>query len=208
MVIWLVGMSGVGKTTIADILFKKISKETDSNALPIDGDIVRLIDGNNKKDTSYSLKSRYKNAKRIQEICLALDQSGEDVICSILCIFPDILKENKKIFSNYYEVYLDASLEELERRDTKGLYESARKGLISDLVGYDIEFPIPKEPNIHLKTDQNKTAKELASIIYNEIFDDLNLGNKDTDLKSSLSKATNTTDYAAIVSKLIKPAGG
>ena len=55
MVIWLVGMSGVGKTTIADILFKKISKETDSNALPIDGDIVRLIDGNNKKDTSYSL---------------------------------------------------------------------------------------------------------------------------------------------------------
>jgi adenylylsulfate kinase-like enzyme len=197
MVIWLVGMSGVGKTTIADILFKKISKETDSNALPIDGDIVRLIDGNNKKDTSYSLKSRYKNAKRIQEICLALDQSGEDVICSILCIFP-----------NYYEVYLDASLEELERRDTKGLYESARKGLISDLVGYDIEFPIPKEPNIHLKTDQNKTAKELASIIYNEIFDDLNLGNKDTDLKSSLSKATNTIDYAAIVSKLIKPAGG
>ena len=75
-------------------------------------------------------------------------------------------------------------------------------------MGYDIEFPIPKEPNIHLKTDQNKTAKELASIIYNEIYDDLNLGNKDTDLKSSLSKATNTIDYAAIVSKLIKPAGG
>ena len=49
--------------------------------------------------------------------------------------------------------------------------------MISDLVGYDIEFPVPKEPNIHLKTDQNKTAKELASIIYNEIFDDLNLGN-------------------------------
>ena len=75
MVIWLVGMSGVGKTTIADILFKKISKETNSNAIPIDGDIVRLIDGNNKKETSYSLEARYQNAKRIQEISLALDLS-------------------------------------------------------------------------------------------------------------------------------------
>ena len=111
MVIWLVGMSGVGKTTIADILFKKISNDIDKNAIPIDGDIVRLIDGNDKKDTSYSLEARYKNAKRIQEISLALDESGENVICSILCIFPDILKENKKIFSNYYEVFLDASLE-------------------------------------------------------------------------------------------------
>tara|TARA_B100001029_G_scaffold178995_1_gene187019 strand:+ start:1607 stop:2233 length:627 start_codon:yes stop_codon:yes gene_type:complete len=208
MVIWLVGMSGVGKTTIADILFKKISKETNSNAIPIDGDIVRLIDGNNKKETSYSLEARYQNAKRIQEISLALDQSGEDVICSILCIFPDILKENKKIFSNYYEVFLEASLAELERRDTKGLYESARKGEISDFVGYDIEFPIPKAPNIHLKTDQNKTAKELTTIIYDEIYHDLNLGNKNTDLKSRLSEARNAIDYAAIVSKLIKPLGG
>ena len=208
MVIWLVGMSGVGKTTIADILFKKISNDIDKNAIPIDGDIVRLIDGNDKKDTSYSLEARYKNAKRIQEISLALDESGENDICSILCIFPDILKENKKIFSNYYEVFLDASLEELERRDTKGLYESARRGEISDLVGYDIEFPIPKEPNLHLKTDQNESAKELATIIYDEIHHNLNMGNKNMDLKSCLSEARNSIDYAEIISKIIKPTGG
>ena len=68
MVIWLVGMSGVGKTTIADILFKKISNDTDASAIPIDGDIVRLIDRNDKKETSYSLEARHKNAKRIQEM--------------------------------------------------------------------------------------------------------------------------------------------
>ncbi len=208
MVIWLVGMSGVGKTTIADILFKKISNDTDASAIPIDGDIVRLIDRNDKKETSYSLEARHKNAKRIQEISLALDKSGENVICSILCIFPDILEENKKIFSSYYEVFLDASLEELERRDTKGLYASARRGEISDLVGYDIEFPIPKEPNLHLKTDQKESARELANIIYDETHHNMNMGNKDMDLKSHLSEARNAIDYAEIISKIIKPVGG
>ena len=86
MVIWLVGMSGVGKTTIADILFEKISTDIGSNAIPIDGDIVRLIDGNDIKETSYSLEARYKNAKRIQEISSALDKGGNNVICSILCL--------------------------------------------------------------------------------------------------------------------------
>ena len=207
MVIWLVGMSGVGKTTIADILFEKISTDIGSNAIPIDGDIVRLIDDNDIKETSYSLEARYKNAKRIQEISSVLDKGGNNVICSILCIFPDILKENRKIFSNYFEVFLDASLEELERRDTKGLYESARKGEISDLVGYDIEFPIPKESNLHLKTDQNETAKELAAIIFDEIHHNLNKADKNLDLESQILKARNAMDYAEIIAKIIKTNG-
>jgi adenylylsulfate kinase-like enzyme len=198
-------MSGVGKTTIANELVEKISYESGLNIVPIDGDIVRLIDGNNVEDSSYSIDSRYKNAKRIQKISLALDKSGENVICSILCIFPEILKENIKLFSSYYEVFLDASIEELKRRDTKGLYEMARRGKISNLVGYDIDFPIPENSNLTLRTDKDQTASELSNIIFNTTCNKLRNDSKDSSLATRLRKAEDTETYAKIISEKIKP---
>tara|TARA_B100001750_G_C15241472_1_gene463170 strand:- start:91 stop:717 length:627 start_codon:yes stop_codon:yes gene_type:complete len=205
MVIWLVGMSGVGKSTIADKILQHISDEGNVNIVPLDGDIVRLIDGNNKKTTSYSIEARFENAKRIQEISLALDKSGENVICSILCIFPDILKENKEIFSDYYEVFLNASMEELERRDTKGLYAMAKNGQISNVVGYDIDFPIPGNPNLILRTDDEKTANELARIIFEKIRNNLIKNDTCSDLANRLSETNDTVTYAKIISEKIKP---
>lgn len=205
MVIWLVGMSGVGKSTIADKILQHISDEGNVNIVPLDGDIVRLIDGNNKKTTSYSIEARFENAKRIQEISLALDKSGENVICSILCIFPDILKENKEIFSDYYEVFLNASMEELERRDTKGLYAMAKNGQISNVVGYDIDFPIPGNSNLILRTDDEKTANELARIIFEKIRNNLIKNDTCSDLANRLSETNDTVTYAKIISEKIKP---
>jgi len=205
MVIWLVGMSGVGKSTIADKILQHISGEGNVNIVPLDGDIVRLIDGNNQKTTSYSIEARFENAKRIQEISLALDKSGENVICSILCIFPDVLKENKEIFSGYYEVFLDASMEELERRDTKGLYKMAKNGQISNLVGYDIDFPIPEKPNLSLRTDDEKTANELARIIFEKVRNNLIKNDTCSDLVNRLSETSDTVTYAKIISEKIKP---
>jgi len=205
MVIWLVGMSGVGKSTIADKILQHISGEGNVNIVPLDGDIVRFIDGNNQKTTSYSIEARFENAKRIQEISLALDKSGENVICSILCIFPDVLKENKEIFSDYYEVFLDASMEELERRDTKGLYAMAKNGQISNLVGYDIDFLVPEKPNLSLRTDDDKTANELARIIFEKIRNNLIKNDTCSDLANRLSETSDTVTYAKIISEKIKP---
>lgn len=205
MVIWLVGMSGVGKSTIADKILQHISGEGNVNIVPLDGDIVRFIDGNNQKTTSYSIEARFENAKRIQEISLALDKSGENVICSILCIFPDVLKENKEIFSGYYEVFLDASMEELERRDTKGLYKMAKNGQISNLVGYDIDFLVPEKPNLSLRTDDDKTANELARIIFEKIRNNLIKNDTCSDLVNRLSETSETVTYAKIISEKIKP---
>ena len=205
MVIWLVGMSGVGKSTIADKILQHISGEGNVNIVPLDGDIVRFIDGNNQKTTSYSIEARFENAKRIQEISLALDKSGENVICSILCIFPDVLKENKEIFSDYYEVFLDASMEELERRDTKGLYKMAKNGQISNLVGYDIDFLVPEKPNLSLRTDDEKTANELARIIFEKVRNNLIKNDTCSDLANRLSETSDTVTYAKIISEKIKP---
>ena len=168
MVIWLVGMSGVGKTTIGNNLYEQVSLEF-NNIVKVDGDIMRSIFRDENESKSYSIESRYKNAKRIQEICLWLDNQGINVICSILCIFPELLKENISLFNNYYEVYLDAAIEELERRDTKGFYAKAKSGEIKDFVGFDINFPIPENSNLNLRTDQGDSVIELSELIYEKI---------------------------------------
>jgi cytidine diphosphoramidate kinase len=168
MVVWLVGMSGVGKTTIGNNLYEQASLEF-NNVVKVDGDIIRSIFHHENESQSYTIESRYKNAKRIQEICLWLDNQGIHVICSILCIFPELLKENISLFSNYYEVYLDAAIEELERRDTKGFYVKAKAGLIKDFVGFDINFPIPENSNLNLRTDQGDSVTELSELIYEKI---------------------------------------
>ena len=168
MVIWLVGMSGAGKTTIGNKLYKESKKEL-SNIITIDGDDIRHIFAHNDKRQSYSVQARYENAKRIQNICLWLDQQDINVICSILCIFPEILNENKGIFSKYYEIFLDASLKELQQRDTKGLYAEASEGKIKNVVGLDIEFPVPENPNLHIKTDEDRSAEEITKYIYKRV---------------------------------------
>tara|TARA_Y100001970_G_scaffold61075_1_gene77924 strand:- start:34769 stop:35395 length:627 start_codon:yes stop_codon:yes gene_type:complete len=204
MVIWLVGMSGAGKSTVAEMLFKKLIHHAGIGAVPLDGDLVRLIDGNDKKNTSYSIEARYLNAKRIQEISLALDKSGENVICSILCIFPEILEENKKIFTDYFEVYLDCSIEELERRDTKGLYNLAKKGELNDFVGHDIDFPIPKNPNLKLRTDKDYSANDISDFIYEKVKHGLSKSEDGLALSQKLIETRDISDYAKIISEKIR----
>ena len=164
----MVGMSGVGKTTIGGKLFER-SKRGLSNIVTVDGDDIRRVFAHNDKKLSYSVQARHENAKRIQNICLWLDKQDINIICSIVCIFPEILNENRVIFSKYYEIFLDASLNELKQRDTKGLYAEASEGKIKDVVGLDIEFPVPENPNLHIRTDEDRSAEEITKFIYKRV---------------------------------------
>ena len=157
MVIWLIGLSGAGKTTLA----KKVVNEsnmTGSKTILIDGDIIRKIFNN---DLGYSLDDRLKNAvQRICQLCKFLDDNGINVVCAILSIFPQSREWNrKKILKNYYEVFIDTPIEQLIERDVKGIYKKYREGKISNVAGMDIEFPIPENSDLIIKN--NKFEKEL-----------------------------------------------
>ena len=159
MVIWIVGLSGAGKTTIARLLLKKLKKKY-SNLVHLDGDIIRKI-YNDK--LGYSSKDRNINAERLSKMTKFLSDQKIHVVGSVLSNFPKWQAWNKKNIKNYYQVYLKVSLKELIKRDKKNIYKKALKGTKKNVVGVDIKF---KEPlNSNLIIDNEKYTKSFSSII-------------------------------------------
>jgi adenylylsulfate kinase len=143
MVIWLVGLSAAGQTTIGRRLFEMRKRQNAATVL-VDGDEIRRIFKHDRHRSAYSVEGRRANAERIYELCAWLDGQGIDVVCCILCIFPDVLAENRRRFSDYFEVFVDVPLEVAERRDAKGVYQTPPRGESANVVGHDIPFPRPE----------------------------------------------------------------
>lgn len=109
---------------------------------------MRRIFNADQQPSDYGVEGRRRNAERIVEVCLWLDRQGFDVVCAILCIFPDLLEANRQRFSGYFEVFVDTPLETVAQRDIKSLYAPAIAGELRDVVGVDIEFPRPGAPDL------------------------------------------------------------
>ena len=137
MIVWLIGMSGAGKTTIGQALYQKM-KDEKPNTVFLDGDIVRDVWGD---QLGHDIEGRRRNAERFTRLCLMLDRQGINVVAAILSIFPEERRKNRDIFSRYFEVFIDTPMDELIRRDSKGLYAKAAAGEISNVVGFDIPMP-------------------------------------------------------------------
>ena len=159
MVIWIIGLSGSGKTTIANLLFKKLKKKY-SNIVHLDGDVVRQIYDDK---IGYSIADRKKNAQRLSKMTKFLSDQKIHVIGSVLSNFPEWQQWNKKNIKNYYQVYLKVSLEKLVKRDKKNIYKKALQGKKNNVVGVDIKF---KEPlNSNLVIDNNKDRKSFSETV-------------------------------------------
>ena len=159
-VIWLTGLSGAGKTTIARQFEIELNKMGYLTQI-LDGDNVRTGINNN---LGFSEDDRFENIRRIAEVSkLFLD-------CGIICI-NSFISPTKKIRQmardiigneNFIEVYVNASLAVCEKRDTKGLYQKARAGEIRNFTGIDAPFEPPEHPDIELKTDTPTIAESVA----------------------------------------------
>lgn len=144
MVIWLIGLSGAGKSTLAEALYEKLKPDCQHLVL-LDGDTIREVFSG---DADHTVAGRRVNASRISHLSLMLDKQGINVIAAVLSIFPEWQTWNREQFSEYREIFLDIPLETLKQRDTKGLYTGAEAGTIPNVVGMDIPFPTPAQPDI------------------------------------------------------------
>ena len=166
-VIWLTGLSGSGKTTIARLLEK---------ALAAKGFITQLLDGDNiragiNNNLDFSDKDRSENIRRISEVSKLFLNCG--IICINSFISPTKAIRNiaHEIIGRYniIEIYVKASLETCEKRDTKGLYKKARAGMIEDFTGINSPYEVPENPDIILDTDQ-MTVEESVEKCLKKIF--------------------------------------
>ena len=152
MIIWIIGLSGAGKTTLGREVFERL-KSTSPNTVFLDGDDIRKYFRQDTEELDYSVEGRRKNGDRIQKICAWLDAQDINVVCCILSLFPEMQRQNRVLFSSYYEIYLKVPMEELFLRDPKGIYKSARAGGTKNVVGLDIDFPEPPSPDIVFEND-------------------------------------------------------
>jgi len=152
--IWLTGLSGSGKSTIANLVDQKLY-ELGYHSYILDGDNTRM--GLNK-DLNFSEEDRIENIRRVSEVCKLMNDSGLIVICSFISPFEKNREQAKEIIGDeFFEVFVDASLETCETRDSKGLYKKARAGEIKDFTGISSPFEIPSK-GIMLK---NNTEEDL-----------------------------------------------
>ncbi|HEX8543839.1 MAG TPA: 3'(2'),5'-bisphosphate nucleotidase CysQ [Pseudomonas sp.] len=146
--IWLTGLSGSGKSTIANSLELSLHKAGRHTFL-LDGDNVRQ--GLNK-DLGMSAEDRAENIRRVGEVAKLMVDAGMIVVTAFISPFRADRDRVRALFSegNFVEVFVDTPLKECERRDVKGLYAKARRGELKDFTGIDSSYEEPVSPDVHL----------------------------------------------------------
>ena len=161
-VIWLTGLSGAGKSTIASHLAKSLG-EKDIKTFVIDGDVLRESFGH---DLSFSKEDRSKNVARAIHLANQKLHEGFAVIVALISPFSaDRDFARTTLGSLFKEVYLSTPLSECERRDPKGLYKKTRAGLISDMTGIDSPYEVPLQPEIIIDTSLLKIEESVEKIL-------------------------------------------
>jgi len=165
MIVWLIGLSGAGKTTIGREVWHQW-RAFDPSTVFLDGDILRDV-WNDR--LGHDVAGRAQNAHRISHLCRVLDEQGINAVAAVLSIFPDWQRWNRQTFSSYFEVFIDLPMEVLRQRDPKGLYAAHDRGAMPDVVGCDLPFPRPPAPDLVLgNDDMNSSPSTLARRILRE----------------------------------------
>ena len=151
-VLWLTGLSGSGKSTIAKYLERLLFEE---GYLPqvLDGDNIRFGINNN---LSFNAEDRLENIRRIAEISKLYLHTGVICINSFISPSREMRDLARSIVGaeDFIEIYINAPIEVCEARDVKGLYQKARAGLIKGFTGIDDPYEAPENPNLEIRTDQ------------------------------------------------------
>jgi adenylyl-sulfate kinase len=161
--IWLTGLSGSGKSTIASELVKYFEKNSISYVL-LDGDQIRKV----IKETGFDYYSRRKHNLNVAYMASLFEKQGNVVIVSLISPYRDVRDECRAICNNFIEVFVDTPLEICEERDVKGLYKRARAGEIENFTGVSSPYEVSFNNEITLYTP-SQTASSSAKIIFNYI---------------------------------------
>ena len=166
MCLWMTGLSGSGKTTIANALEKELFR-MNKHTYILDGDNLRL--GLNS-DLNFIKKDRYENIRRVGETAKLMVDSGLIVIVGLISPFRSERDWARSIFNSneFKEIYISTSLNVCEKRDVKGLYQLARGGVIDDFTGISSPYEEPHNPELTIDT-QNITIDESVKKILNQV---------------------------------------
>ena len=175
LLIWFTGLSGSGKSTIANVVEKSLFQEGIKTYV-LDGDNIRKGINN---DLSFSSQDRTENIRRISEVANLMLDAGLVTLAAFVSPYKKDRENIKNIVKdvNFVEVFINTSVEECERRDVKGLYKKARLGEIKNMTGISAPYEKPENPDIEIKTE-NVSVDAAAKQIVEYIMPKLKLKNE------------------------------
>ena len=168
-VIWITGLSGAGKSTLAREMVARI--RADGKAVVfLDGDELREVFGavaanaqNHSREGRLSLAMQYAN------LCRLISAQGLTVVIATISLFREVYSWNRANLPGYFEVYLKVPLEELRRRDPKGIYRCFDAGELTHVAGLDLPIDEPEAADLIVEFDPERTVTALAQEM-NQIF--------------------------------------
>ena len=145
-VFWITGLSGAGKTTVGRGLWSRL-RAAGRPVTFLDGDALRSVIA---EDLGHSAGGRRRSAMRNARLCRLLAEQGADVVCATISLFHEVQRWNRENIPGYREIYLRVPIDELRRRDSKGIYAGAERGDARDVVGLDVPAEAPEAPDLVL----------------------------------------------------------
>ena len=170
LTIFFTGLSGSGKSTIANGLLIKLLEEASRPVTLLDGDIVRT---HLSSELGFSKKHRSLNVQRIGFVASEITKNGGIAICAPIAPYEHDRDINRKLISNsgsFVEIFVNTSLQKCEERDSKGLYKLAREGKIKEFTGISDPYEEPSSPDIVVNSDGSKSPQELVDYIYDTLI--------------------------------------
>jgi len=160
--VWLTGLSGSGKSTIAKLLELKLT-EQNIHAFVLDGDHLRH--GLNS-DLGFSPEDRSENIRRVAEVAKLMNDAGWVVIAAFISPYRKDREQARRIIGdNFMEVFVDAGIETCKKRDPKGLYAKFEAGKFTGLTGVDAPYEVPEDPVLHLNTEEESVEKSVERVM-------------------------------------------
>jgi adenylylsulfate kinase len=162
--LWFTGLSGAGKTTIADL----VGAELERRGRPVeylDGDVVRT---HLSKGLGFSKEDRDTNIERIGWVASRLTRHGAAVLVSAISPYEETRRKARRMveeFGPFVEVHVAASVEECARRDVKGLYDKAFRGEIEEFTGVSDPYEEPADPELRVDTEEHAPAESARIVL-------------------------------------------
>jgi adenylylsulfate kinase-like enzyme len=159
-VIWITGLAGAGKSSIAREV-RALLKESSDRAILLDGDDVRVAV--NDPHVGHDRASRLTNALRICRLAKLLADQGFTLIVPTMSLFKEVHAWNRAHLPNYFEVFVKVGLDTLRARDARGLYSRAARGEAEHVVGIHVEYDEPQSPDLVLSNEDSESTLSALS---------------------------------------------